>query len=128
MQRFVIGPVLASESGVPGGIRTLDPLLRRQPLYPLSYRDLQSKYSMADNKAMAYKAAAAPILLSVRRGPSRFTRKGPSPIIGGMLSSAFYRLRAYLISPADPLFLTEIEDPFGPPSRANGRLCTQKEV
>ena len=25
--------------GVPGGIRTPDPLLRRQPLYPLSYRD-----------------------------------------------------------------------------------------
>ncbi len=25
--------------GVPGGIRTHDPLLRRQPLYPLSYRD-----------------------------------------------------------------------------------------
>jgi hypothetical protein len=24
---------------VPGGIRTHDPLLRRQPLYPLSYRD-----------------------------------------------------------------------------------------
>jgi hypothetical protein len=30
---------LASISGVPGGIRTHDPLLRRQPLYPLSYRD-----------------------------------------------------------------------------------------
>ena len=28
-----------SYSGVPGGIRTHDPLLRRQPLYPLSYRD-----------------------------------------------------------------------------------------
>jgi hypothetical protein len=26
--------------GVPGGIRTHDPLLRRQPLCPLSYRDL----------------------------------------------------------------------------------------
>ena len=26
-------------SGVPGGIRTHDPLLRRQLLYPLSYRD-----------------------------------------------------------------------------------------
>ena len=25
--------------GVPGRIRTCDPLLRRQPLYPLSYRD-----------------------------------------------------------------------------------------
>ncbi len=25
--------------GVPGWIRTNDPLLRRQPLYPLSYRD-----------------------------------------------------------------------------------------
>ena len=25
--------------GVPGRIRTDDPLLRRQPLYPLSYRD-----------------------------------------------------------------------------------------
>ena len=25
--------------GVPGGIRTHDPLLRRQPLCPLSYRD-----------------------------------------------------------------------------------------
>ena len=33
------GAVLASNSGVPGGIRTHDPLLRRQPLYPLSYRD-----------------------------------------------------------------------------------------
>ena len=30
---------LASKSGVPGGIRTHDPLLRRQLLYPLSYRD-----------------------------------------------------------------------------------------
>ena len=28
-----------SYDGVPGGIRTHDPLLRRQPLYPLSYRD-----------------------------------------------------------------------------------------
>ena len=27
--------------GVPGRIRTDDPLLRRQPLYPLSYRDMQ---------------------------------------------------------------------------------------
>ena len=26
--------------GVPGRIRTCDPLLRRQPLYPLSYRDV----------------------------------------------------------------------------------------
>ena len=26
-------------NGVPGRIRTCDPLLRRQPLYPLSYRD-----------------------------------------------------------------------------------------
>ena len=26
--------------GVPGRIRTRDPLLRRQPLYPLSYRDM----------------------------------------------------------------------------------------
>ena len=30
---------LEGTSGVPGGIRTRDPLLRRQPLYPLSYRD-----------------------------------------------------------------------------------------
>jgi hypothetical protein len=28
-------------NGVPGRIRTDDPLLRRQPLYPLSYRDMQ---------------------------------------------------------------------------------------
>ena len=27
------------KSGVPGRIRTRDPLLRRQPLYPLSYWD-----------------------------------------------------------------------------------------
>ncbi len=27
-------------NGVPGGIRTHDPLLRRQSLYPLSYRDM----------------------------------------------------------------------------------------
>ena len=35
--------------GVPGGIRTHDPLLRRQPLYPLSYRDLKlnSSYNRA---------------------------------------------------------------------------------
>ena len=30
---------IVTKSGVPGGIRTHDPLLRRQPLYPLSYRD-----------------------------------------------------------------------------------------
>ena len=29
----------AKFAGVPGGIRTHDPLLRRQLLYPLSYRD-----------------------------------------------------------------------------------------
>ena len=28
------------QAGVPGRIRTCDPLLRRQPLYPLSYRDV----------------------------------------------------------------------------------------
>jgi hypothetical protein len=28
-----------TKSGVPGRIRTRDPLLRRQPLYPLSYWD-----------------------------------------------------------------------------------------
>jgi hypothetical protein len=31
---FIIGLNLASKFGVPGAIRTLDPLLRRQPLYP----------------------------------------------------------------------------------------------
>jgi integrase/recombinase XerC len=29
--------------GVPGGIRTPDPLLRRQPLFPLSYRDARTR-------------------------------------------------------------------------------------
>jgi hypothetical protein len=32
-------PLDINYDGVPGGIRTHDPLLRRQPLYPLSYRD-----------------------------------------------------------------------------------------
>ena len=31
---------IVDKHGVPGGIRTHDPLLRRQPLYPLSYRDV----------------------------------------------------------------------------------------
>ena len=30
---------IVAKNGVPGGIRPHDPLLRRQPLYPLSYRD-----------------------------------------------------------------------------------------
>ncbi len=30
-------------NGAPGGIRTHDPLLRRQPLYPLSYWDTRSQ-------------------------------------------------------------------------------------
>ncbi len=30
--------------GVPDRIRTCDPLLRRQPLYPLSYRDVLSPH------------------------------------------------------------------------------------
>ena len=34
MLRLSIGLILASKNGVPGGIRTHDPLLRRQPLYP----------------------------------------------------------------------------------------------
>ena len=34
-------PLNVSYDGVPGRIRTDDPLLRRQPLYPLSYRDVQ---------------------------------------------------------------------------------------
>ncbi len=34
-----------SYSGIPGWIRTNDPLLRRQPLYPLSYRDLKLNLS-----------------------------------------------------------------------------------
>ena len=32
---------IRSCSGVPGRIRTRDPLLRRQPLYPLSYWDVK---------------------------------------------------------------------------------------
>ena len=32
------------EIGVPGRIRTRDPLLRRQPLYPLSYWDVSPYY------------------------------------------------------------------------------------
>ena len=31
---------LATQNGVPGETRTHDPLLRRQLLYPLSYRDV----------------------------------------------------------------------------------------
>ena len=32
-------PTTDTKAGVPGRIRTRDPLLRRQPLYPLSYWD-----------------------------------------------------------------------------------------
>ena len=32
---------LDTKNGVPGRIRTRDPLLRRQPLYPLSYWDVR---------------------------------------------------------------------------------------
>lgn len=35
---FAPGGYLDSYSGIPGEIRTHDPLLRRQLLYPLSYR------------------------------------------------------------------------------------------
>ena len=36
------GPAeLDTKDGVPGRIRTRDPLLRRQPLYPLSYWDVR---------------------------------------------------------------------------------------
>lgn len=35
----VKGSKTSYESGVPGGTRTHNPLLRRQMLYPLSYRD-----------------------------------------------------------------------------------------
>ncbi len=33
---------LASKTGVPGEIRTLDPLLRRQPLYPPELQGLKT--------------------------------------------------------------------------------------
>ena len=50
---------LASKYGVPGGIRTHDPLLRRQPLYPLSYRDaallkFSTRYIRSQNPGRAW--------------------------------------------------------------------------
>ena len=38
----VCRPTLNQRFGVPGGIRTHDPPLRRRPLYPLSYGDTDS--------------------------------------------------------------------------------------
>ena len=35
---YFLYPVLTKKNGTPGGDRTHDPLLRRQLLYPLSYR------------------------------------------------------------------------------------------
>ena len=52
---------LSVKSGVPGAIRTLDPLLRRQPLYPLSYRDIQNrqfKFTIGRDDSQGEPAAA----------------------------------------------------------------------
>jgi hypothetical protein len=38
--------VSSERLGVPDRIRTCDPLLRRQPLYPLSYRDGEGRFSV----------------------------------------------------------------------------------
>ena len=38
------------KSGVPGRIRTRDPLLRRQPLYPLSYWDSNEGTGCCDRR------------------------------------------------------------------------------
>ena len=41
------------KNGAPGGIRTHDPLLRRQPLYPLSYRGAKRRWAVADAEWLA---------------------------------------------------------------------------
>ena len=46
-------PTLRSGVGVPGGIRTHDPPLRRRPLYPLSYGDTE-----VETPTVAYRAQA----------------------------------------------------------------------
>ena len=45
-------PYRSKSLGVPGGIRTPDFLLRRQALYPLSYRHTQQGYYTQSNGAV----------------------------------------------------------------------------
>ena len=53
------------KAGVPGAIRTLDPLLRRQLLYPLSYRDgcysIKSSTKIVEGQGNPRPLAARPL-------------------------------------------------------------------
>ena len=73
---------LGTKNGVPDRIRTCDPLLRRQPLYPLSYWDTRGQPEAGSRICHRL----IDILRTPREGcQGRFTGRGAYPVMSGDL-------------------------------------------